>query len=48
MRKLYLLALATAVACASSGSSANNAPYTDRNVILQNELSSVPPGTPST
>jgi hypothetical protein len=44
MRKLYLLALATAVACASSGSSANNAPHTDRNVILQNELSSVPPG----
>ena len=44
MRKLYLFALATVIACASSGTSASNPPHTDRNVILANELASVPQG----
>ena len=43
MKNLYLFALAAVVACASGGAS-SSAPRTDRNVIAETELATVPTG----
>jgi len=42
MKRLYLFALASAIACASGGAGTSAAPRVDRNVITEQEIQSVP------
>ena len=42
MKRLYLFALASAIACASGGAGTGSAPNGDRNIITEQEIQSVP------